>query len=189
MASCTVCALLAPSQSSLASSPSLQGGFEGRVILTSTAGSLRHNVATYGSRRRISSLRSSRQCPDSADRSSVGESRCRTEILSTDTVLLYFDPTPAEHVSAPLPSIERSFRRQSVETCSGTVRGTDRHIIGHDIASRRNQDNCRLKQATKGLRSLTLMVACQLSGAGSRDRGKRQDWLSWSRENPVLLKK
>jgi hypothetical protein len=70
-ASCTVCALLAPSPSSPASSPSLQGGFEERVILTSTAGSFRHNVATYGSHRRISSLRSSRRCPDSADRSSV----------------------------------------------------------------------------------------------------------------------
>ena len=87
-ASCTVCALLAPSPSSPASSPSLHGGFEERVILTSTAGRFRHNVATYGSHRRISSLRSSRRCPDSADRSSVEESRCRTEILSTDTVLL-----------------------------------------------------------------------------------------------------
>jgi hypothetical protein len=177
-ASCTVGALLAPSPSSPASSPSLQGGFEERVILTSTAGRFRHNEATYGSHRRISSLRSSRRCPDSADRSSVEESRCRTEILSTDTVLLYFDPTAAEHGSAPLPSIERSFRRQSAETCFRTVRGRDRHIIGHDIARRWNQDDCRLKQATKGLRSLTLIVACQLSGVGGRDGGKCQDWLS-----------
>lgn len=114
-------------------------------------GSSRHNIATYGSHRRISFFRSSHRCPDSVDRSSLEELGCRIETMSINLVLLYFDPTATKHGLMPLPSIERSFRRQSAETCFRTVRGTDRHIIGHDIARQRNQGDCRLKTSYQGL--------------------------------------
>ena len=62
-------------------------GFEGRVILTSTTGSSRHNIVTYGLISTSRPLYLLLGVWDGVDRDSIGELRCPIELLSTDTIL------------------------------------------------------------------------------------------------------
>jgi hypothetical protein len=99
----TACALLAPLDSS---SVSLRGALKGRVFLTSTTASSRHDGVTCSAHLRILSLRTSSRYPSGTNRSSVEELCRRTEIPSADAVLCV-DPTPTwTRFSAPSPSIK-----------------------------------------------------------------------------------
>ena len=78
-------------------------GFKGRVFLTSTTASSRHDGVTCGTYWRILSLRTSSRIRSGTDPSSVEELCRRIEIPSADTVL-YVGPTPTwTRLSAPPP--------------------------------------------------------------------------------------
>jgi hypothetical protein len=147
-------------------------GFEGRVILTSTAaplGTMERPTAPIGATRPSDILLGVR---DGAHRSSVEELHCRREILSAEAVLLCSDPPPAwTRFSAPSPSSSDLSGASRLTPASRAFVGQNGHI-GRDIASRRNRDYYELKQATEDLRSLTQMVTCQLSGVSDQDRKK-----------------
>jgi hypothetical protein len=54
-------------------------------------------------------------------------------------------------VQRALPSVERTLRHQLVDSCFSSARGTNVHIIGHDVASWRNRDYRMLKRAIEVL--------------------------------------